>query len=115
MRLQNCLTFLLVVGPSICVADDSASIFAGMSTRSDCVEHLKGLGSASIIFDAPTNGDITQNSAANGEMSWDAQLVTESGQIVRVQLHCARSKSPIQQDKGITGPSQSFVSELVRH
>ena len=115
MRLQIALILLFVVVPRLCFANKSNSVSAGMSVRSACVSTLKGLGSASILFDAPTKADDIDNSAANGEMIWDAQLVTESGQIVRVQLHCAKSDLPALQDKGTSGPPQGFVSELIRN
>jgi len=114
MRLHTVLVLILAVAPAISRAKDTASIFAGINTRSACVENLKGLGSASIIFDAPTTDGDAENPGPHGEWSWDAQLVTESGQIVRVQLHCALS-SPMQQSKEFSGPRQSIVSELVRH
>ena len=114
MRPRVIQTFVIIVASSMCQASEPASTFGGIGTRSACVENLKGSGSASIIFDAPTKGDYTDKSTANEEFIWDAQLVTESGQIVRVQLHCARTKLPLQQDKGIAEPSQSYVSELVR-
>ena len=115
MRLRNFLVFLFVVAPFTCLANEPASVLADMTIRSACVENLKGLGSASLIFNAPTKGDEDESRTASGEMSWEAQLVTESGQIVRVQLHCAGFKSLQQQDKRISGQSQGFVSELVRH
>ena len=115
MRLPFPLVLLFVAAaPAACRASDPASTFAGIGTRSACVENLIGLGSTAIIFDALTKGDSGENLNTSEEFSWDAQLVTTNGQIVRVQLHCARIKLPLQQDKGIAGPSQSYVSELVR-
>ena len=115
MRLQNLLIISFVVTPTLCVADESISVSAAMSARSACVESLRGLGSGSIIFDAPTKGGDSGAPIAIGEMIWDAQLVTESGQIVRVQLHCARSELPAIQDKVTSGRPLGFVSELIRH
>lgn len=114
MRLNH-LVVLFFVGFNTCEATAETSIFTDMSTRSACVEHLKGLGSASVIFDAPINAANLANRAANDAMIWDAQLITESGQIVRVQLHCATINSPLQQDTRNVGAPQSLVSELVRH
>ena len=115
MRLHLSLAFLFVAAaPAVSRASDPSSTYADIATRSACVENLKGLGSTAIIFDALSKDAKAGNSNPNEEYSWDAQLVTTSGQIVRVQLHCAGIKSPLQQDEGIAGPSRSYVSELAR-
>ena len=115
MRLHLYLVFLFSAAvPAMCQADDPSSTSANIAIRSACVENLKGLGSTAIIFDALTKGTDVENSKQNEELSWDAQLVTTSGQIVRVQLHCVKMHSPLQRDKGNPGLSESYVSELVR-
>ena len=113
MRLLLTLLFVAVV-PNVCHSADSESVYAGIRTRSACVENLKGLGSSSLIFDAPTKSGNAESTASNEEFNWDAQLVTIAGQIVRVQLHCVQTKLPAQPDKKIANPSLGYMSELVR-
>ena len=115
MRVLLSLTFLFVVAvPAVSQAGDPTSTSSDIATRSACVENLKGLGSTAIVFDALTKGANAEHPNVKEEFSWDAQLVTTSGQIVRVQLHCARIQSPLQQDSRAGGPSRNYVSELVR-
>ena len=115
MRLHLSLALLFVIATSaVSLADGLSSNAAGIATRSACIKSLEGLGSTAIIFDALTKGSSVEDGTPNEEFSWDAQLVTTSGQVIRVQLHCARINRPLLQGTGTAGSSEGYVSELVR-
>lgn len=95
-------------------AGELTSIFGGIRTRTTCLENVKGLGTASIVFASPIDGKHKEDNSMNEEFNWDAYLVSSSGKDVPVRLHCTRLKLGAVPQKGIDEPWIAYMAELVK-
>ena len=95
-------------------ASELTSIFGGIRTRTTCLENVKGLGNASIVFAAPIDKTYKEDNSMNEEFLWDAYLVTSSGKDVPVRLHCTRLKLGAMPEKGIDKPWIAYMAEIVK-
>ena len=119
MRTTNHVILAVIIGmswllPLEAIAENSiANVFAGLRTRANCVEELKGLGNGSLIFAHSISRNYTEDNSMNGEFSWDAILIVPGSAPVNVTLHCVRVKLPA--IEGISDePWTASFAELVK-
>ena len=82
--------FFLGVSLGTAYASDVTDMFAGINTRSACLESVRGLGTVSIIFKKPIDKTFRKRTGVNEEFNWDAILIAESGKETAVSLHCTK-------------------------
>lgn len=119
MRIHRNIRYFILTAVSflfaenLALADSIAEAWVGTRTRTVCLEQLKGLGNASLVFEDAIPQSYKEDDSMNGDFYWSAILISNVSAPVNVTLHCVRARFPA--IEGVSKePIISSFSELVK-